>query len=57
MRAGFWLGDFKEGVHLLDFGIDGKVVLKWIFRKWINLAQDRDKWQVLVSMVVNLQVP
>jgi hypothetical protein len=24
---------------------------------WIHLAQDRDQWQALVSMVMNLQVP
>jgi hypothetical protein len=24
---------------------------------WIRLAQDRDKWQALVSMVMNLRVP
>ena len=24
---------------------------------WINLAQDRDKWQALVNTVMNLQVP
>jgi hypothetical protein len=24
---------------------------------WINLAQDRDRWQALVNVVMNLQVP
>jgi hypothetical protein len=24
---------------------------------WIDLAQDRDRWQELVNMVINLQVP
>jgi hypothetical protein len=24
---------------------------------WIHLAQDRDRWQVLVKTVMNLQVP
>jgi hypothetical protein len=24
---------------------------------WIDLAQDRDRWQALVYMVMNLQVP
>jgi hypothetical protein len=24
---------------------------------WIHLDQDRDRWQALVNMVMNLQVP
>jgi hypothetical protein len=24
---------------------------------WIDLAQDRDKWRVLVKVMMNLQVP
>ena len=24
---------------------------------WIDLAQDMDRWQAVVSMVMNLQVP
>jgi hypothetical protein len=24
---------------------------------WIDLAQDRDRWRVLVNVVMNLQVP
>jgi len=27
------------------------------FGDWIGLAQNRDRWRVLVSMVVNIQVP
>jgi hypothetical protein len=25
--------------------------------EWIKLAQDRDRWQVLMNAVMNLQVP
>jgi hypothetical protein len=44
---------------LEDPGIDGKIILRWIFRKWdggmdwIELAQDRDSWRVLVNAVMN----
>ena len=27
------------------------------YMDWIVLAQDRDKWRMLVSTVMNLQVP
>ena len=49
--------------HLQDLDVDGRIVLKWIFKKWngamswIYLAQDRDRWQALVNAVMNFQVP
>jgi hypothetical protein len=29
----------------------------WEVEDWMHLAQDRDRWLVLVNMVMNLQVP
>jgi hypothetical protein len=29
----------------------------WDGMDWINLAQDRNQWTVLVNMVMNLQAP
>jgi hypothetical protein len=43
---GFWWGDLRGKRHLADLGIDGKIILKWIFKGWaggvgwIYLVQD-----------------
>ena len=63
MHTEFWWGNLKES-YLLEYpDVDGRVILRWIFRKrdggmdWIDLAQDRDRWWVLVNAVMNLRVP
>jgi len=50
--------------HLGDPGVDGRIILRWILRKWnvggmdwIELAQDRNRWPAFVNAVMNLRVP
>jgi len=31
---GFCWGNLKEKVHLGDPCVDGRIILRWIFRKW-----------------------
>jgi hypothetical protein len=30
----FWWGNLRERVHLGDPGVDGRIILGWLFRKW-----------------------
>jgi len=61
--TGVWWGNLRERDHLGEPSIDGKTIIRWIFRKWdggmdwIYLAQERDSWRTLVSAVMNLRVP
>jgi len=32
--TGFWWGNLRERDHLEDSGIDGRIILRWIFRNW-----------------------
>jgi hypothetical protein len=53
----------RETGHIVDLGVDGRKILKWIFKKsvssveWIDLALDRDGWCALVNAVINIRVP
>jgi len=41
-----------------DPGVDGRIILRWIFRKWdVGYGLDRDRWRALVNAVMNLRVP
>jgi hypothetical protein len=47
--TGFWWENLRERDHMKEAGVDGTIILRWIFRKWeggidwSELAQDRDR--------------
>jgi hypothetical protein len=58
------LEKLREIEHLEDPGLDGRIVIRWIFqevgwrgRDWIDLAQDSGRWRVFVNAAMNLRVP
>jgi hypothetical protein len=33
IHTGFWWGNLNVRTHLEDLGVDGRILLKWIFKK------------------------
>jgi hypothetical protein len=59
--TGFWWRNLREGYLWGDPGIDGRITFRssgsgiWRYGLF-GLAQDRDRWQALLNVVMNLQV-
>jgi hypothetical protein len=56
-------GKLRKRDRLEDLGIEGRIILNWIFKKynedvgWFDPAQDRDLGRSLVNALINLPVP
>jgi hypothetical protein len=59
---GFGGEELRKRDYLEDLGVEGRVILKWIFEKWdggmdwIDLVQNMDGWRVVVNSAMNLRV-
>jgi len=61
---GFWWGKPGGKSPLGRPSVDGRILLKWILKKsgvlgvdCVDLAQDKDKWPVLLNTVMSHRVP
>jgi hypothetical protein len=43
VQTGFWWGDLMERDHLEDLGLDGRIILKLIYKNW-----DGEAWNGLL---------
>ena len=53
----------RERDNFEDLGVDGRIILKYILKKWdggmdwIGVAQDRNRWRAVVNAVMKIGVP
>jgi len=63
VHIGFCWGNRRERNDLEDLGMYGRIILNSNNRKcvwdmdWIDLAQDRGRWNAVVKAAMNLSVP
>ena len=44
MYTGFCWGNLRERDHLEDPGVDGRIILRWIFREWDMVVWTGLRW-------------
>jgi len=42
--TGFWWGKLRQRDHLEDPGLDGKIILRWVFREWVVGVWTGSSW-------------
>ena len=47
--TGFWWGNLSGRNHLGETGVDGRIILRWIFRKWDEEVWTGSSWLRIVT--------
>ena len=47
--TGFWWRNLRERDHLEDPGLDGRIILRWIFKRWDVGARTESSWLRIVT--------
>jgi hypothetical protein len=47
MHKGFWWGNLRKRDHLENPGVDGRIILKWILKKYAGRAWTGLNWLML----------
>jgi hypothetical protein len=62
--TGFWWENLRERDHCGDHGVDGRIIIRRIFRKWdmrvwtgLGWFKIRHRLRVLVNKEFNIRVP
>jgi hypothetical protein len=59
MPTKYSFGNLKSRGHLEDLVVDGRIILKWIWKTgwkgvcWFHVAQVRDQWRAVVNLLMD----
>jgi hypothetical protein len=48
----FWWGNLRERDHLVDSDVEGRTILRWIFRKWDMGVWTGSSWLMVETVLI-----
>ena len=58
MYTGIWWGNLRERIYLQDLGVDGSIILKFTFKKWVRVGEiwidlEQDRGMFLAKYIIH----